>query len=168
MPDPRGERYSLSFANAAGTAGEPLSGAVQLDLLEVDAHYWFALDLGADGFVAIRHDDVPLPRGSLLEVRADGLWAEMVCEVAGEHWTFGLEAFALLLEDREEARTATVGARVPVGYDLEWDTGRVDGELLIGGRTTRRIGCSGVGDFDHLSGDLPTIDWPRWINRLGA
>jgi hypothetical protein len=163
MPTQRGDRYSLSFAHAAGT-GERIRGAVQLDLLERGAHYWFALDLGTDGFVAIRHDDVPLPRGPLVEVRADGLWAEMVCEVAGEHWTFGLEAFALLLDDREEARTATVGTRVPVGYDLEWDTGRVDGELLLGGTAARRIGFTGTGDFEHVSGDLPAIDWSYWID----
>jgi hypothetical protein len=135
-------------------------------LLDPRAHYWFALDLGADGFVAIRHNDVPRPRGPLLEVRADGLWAEMVCEVPDEHWTFGLEGFALLLDDRDEARTATVGTRLPVGFDLEWDTGRVDGELLLGGTLARRIEFTGTGDFDHVTGTVPSIEWPQWLDLV--
>jgi hypothetical protein len=163
MPEPHRDRYTLSFAQPSG-----LRGAVQLELVEGGAHYWFALDLGTDGFVAIRHDDVPLPRGPLLEVRADGLWAEMVCEVPEEHWTFGLEAFGLLHDDREEARTAEVGTRVPVGFDLEWDTGRVDGQLLLGGALARRIEFTGTGDFDHLTGSLAPVEWPEWLDLVGT
>jgi hypothetical protein len=161
MPELQGDRYTLSFAQPDG-----VRGAVLLELLDPRAHYWFALDLGADGFVAIRHNDVPRPRGPLLEVRADGLWAEMVCEVPDEHWTFGLEAFALLLDDRDEARTATVGTRLPVGFDLDWDTGRVDGELLLGGTLARRIEFTGTGDFDHVTGTVPPIEWPQWLDLV--
>jgi hypothetical protein len=161
MSSPRLDRYTLSFVQPSGPRG-----AVQLELLDAGAHYWFALDLRSDGFVAIRHDDVPLPRGPLLEVRADGLWAELVCEVPDEHWTFGLEAFGLLHDDRDEARTAEVGTRVPVGFDLEWDTGRVDGELLLGGTIARRIEFSGTGDFDHVTGNLARIEWPDWLDLL--
>jgi hypothetical protein len=167
MPDERGDRYSLSFAQT-GSGRDDVRGAVQLDVLEREARYWFALDLGVDGFVAIRHDEVPLPRGPLVEVRADGLWAEFVCEVPAEHWSFGLEAFALLFDDRDEARTATVGTRVPVGFDLEWDTGRVDGELLLGGTPTRRIDFSGTGDFDHVAGVVSPVEWSRWLDRLAG
>ena len=134
MPPPRSSSKSATkFATCSGADGalprsrfeqsDGVSGAVQLDLFVDHASYWVYLDLRADGFVAIRHDDVALPRGSLLEVRGDGLWAELVCEVPDEHWSFGLEAFGLRLDDRDEARTAEVGDRVPVGFDLEWDTG---------------------------------------------
>jgi hypothetical protein len=163
MPGHGGERYTLSFAQR-GTAG--LRGGVQLDLLEDPARYWFALDLGDDGVVAIRHDEVPPPRGALIEVRADGLWAEFVCEVPGEHWTFGLEAFALLFTDRDEARTATLGTRLPVGFDLEWDAGRVDGELLLGGAYARRLPFTGTGEFERVTGDLQPIEWSQWLDRL--
>ena len=102
MPTPRSgtepARYALRFEQADG-----VNGAVQLDLYDDHASYWVYLDLGNEGFVAIRHDDVALPRGTLLEVRGDGLWAEIVCEVPDEHWTFGLEAFGLRLDDRDEA-----------------------------------------------------------------
>jgi hypothetical protein len=163
MPELQGDRYTLSFAHAGGQRG-----AILLDVIEPHARYWFALDLGVEGFIAIRHDDVPRPRGPLLELRTDGLWAEIVCEVPGEHWTFGLEAFGLLLDDLDEARTATVGTRLPVGFDLEWDTGRVDGELLLGGTLARRVEFTGEGDFEHATGTVAPIDWPAWLERLAT
>jgi hypothetical protein len=153
------ERYELRFEHRFEPTGG-VDGAVRLELLRDHAVYWMYLDLGADGFVAIRHDDVALPRGGLLELRADGLWAELVCEVPDEHWTFGLEAFGLRFENREEARTADFGERLPVGFDLEWDTGRVVGVLLVG---ARRIAVDGPGSFRHDDGEAPTVAWSGWI-----
>src|SRR3954470_9026339 len=80
------------------------------------------------GFVVVRDDAVPRPRGRALEVRADGLWTEMTCETRDEHWSFGLEAFGLRVDDPDE----TIGERIAVGYDLEWETpDLVHGELLL-------------------------------------
>jgi hypothetical protein len=146
--------YELRFEQPDG-----LNGAVLLELLDERAVYWVALDLPGDGFVVIRHDDVVLPRGRLLEVRADGLWAELVCEVPGEHWTFGLEAFGLRLDDRAEARTATVGERVPVGFDLEWDDGHVVGEVLVG---RGRFDVNGHGAFVAADG-VRGSSWTDWL-----
>ncbi|MEX1008949.1 MAG: hypothetical protein WD271_14035 [Acidimicrobiia bacterium] len=148
-------RYALTFEQSDG-----VNGAAQLDLFGDHASYWVYLDLRDDGFVAIRHDDVPLPRGSLLEVRADGLWAELVCEVPGEHWSFGLEAFGLRLDDRDEARTAEVGERVPVGFDLEWDTGKVIGELLVG---KARNPFDGRGAFEQVTGEPVVRTWADFL-----
>jgi len=157
-------RYALTFEQPDG-----VNGALQLDRFEDHASFWCYLDLRGDGFVAIRHDEVPLPRGSLLEVRADGLWAELVCEVPGEHWGFGLEAFGLRLDSRDEARTAEVGDRVPVGFDLEWDagsvperkTGRVIGELLVG---KARIPFDGRGVFEYVVGAPVLRTWAEWLD----
>jgi hypothetical protein len=146
--------YELSFEQPDG-----VNGAVLFELLDTHAAYWTYLDLGRDGFVAIRHDEVATPRGSLLEIRADGLWAEFVCEVPGVHWTFGLEAFGLRLSDRAEARTAELGERVPVGYDLEWDEGRVVGELLVG---RSRIAVDGHGRFVEADGPRG-VTWADWL-----
>ena len=151
-------RYALTFEQSDG-----VNGAVRLDLFVDHASYWFYLDLLDDGFVAIRHDDVPRPRGSLLEVRADGLWAELVCEVPDEHWSFGLEAFGLRLDGREEARTAEVGERVPVGFDLEWDTGAVVGELLLG---KARFPFDGRGAFEHVAGEPLVRTWADFLDDL--
>ena len=50
------------------------------------------------GPVVVRDHEVPLPRQGL-EVRAEGLWCELWCETPLEHWTYGLEAFAVQLDD---------------------------------------------------------------------
>ena len=150
------QRSELTFADPGG-----VEGAVRADLLGDHAAYWMYVDLGAAGFVAIRQDEVALPRGRLFELRGDGLWAELVCEVPGEHWTFGLEAFGLRHESREEACTADVGERVPVGFDLEWDDGRVVGEVLVG---RRRYAIDGRGRFTQ-DDDAPATSWVDWLRR---
>ncbi len=117
--------WSLAFAGDDG-----VRGSVVLALGDERASYRAELVL-PDGVVVVHDDDVPLPREGSLEVRADGLWAEVVHE-AGDHWSFGLEAFGLRFDTVDEARTSDVGERVPVGLDLEWDRGRVVGDLLVG------------------------------------
>ena len=156
------ERYALAFDQHDG-----VNGAIRLVVFDDHASYWVALDVAEAGFVAIRHDHVSRPRaGTLLEVRSDGLWAELVCEVPDEHWTFGLEAFGLRLDDREEARTAEVGERVPVGFDLEWDEGHVVGELLIG---RSRIPFDGNGTFERVVDDdeQDLAGWADWLALPG-
>ena len=90
--------------------------------------------------LVVDDDEHAAPRpGSVETIRADGLWAELVCETPGEHWSFGLEAFGLIVDDPAD----TVGERVPVGFDLEFEfdgsapspdgviTGSVRGEVLV-------------------------------------
>ena len=163
---------SCSGADARAVRGSrsssPTASTARYGWCVFDDHasYWVALDLGEAGFVAIRHDHVSRPRaGALLEVRADGLWAELVCEVPDEHWTFGLEAFGLRLDDRDEALTADVGERVPVGFDLEWDEGQVLGEILLG---RSRIPFDGTGTFEHVADDSSVTDGLGGLARGGS
>jgi len=149
------EEYRLRFEQPDG-----VNGAVRLAVHDDHAEYWMYVDLGAAGFVVIRQDDVPVPRGPLLEIRGDGLWAELVCEVPDEHWTVGLEAFGLRLADRDEAGTAQVGERVPVGLDLEWDEGRVIGDVLVG---RQRIAVDGRGGFVKDTDAAPSPSWTEWL-----
>jgi hypothetical protein len=138
--------WSLAFRDDHGHAGD-----IHLRLPMQDAppgascSFRATLTVPGVGVVAVHDDDVPLPRvrGSL-EIRAEGLWAELLCETAGEHWSFGLEAFGLRFDTAEEAATSDVGDRVAVGYDLEWETpDRVFGDLLVG-RTTVTIDAHGT------------------------
>jgi len=86
------------------------------------------------GVIVVRDDAVPPPkRNDLLVVRAEGLWAELLCETPGEHWSIGLEAFGVRFDDEAEAATSDRGERIAVGFDVEWETpDRVVGELLVG------------------------------------
>jgi hypothetical protein len=136
MPD----RYALTFSDGARRGeivlGLPRSGRASYEVL---------LELGDLGAIVVRDDDVGLPRGRLLEVRSDGLWAEIIDE-GDDHWSFRLEAFGLRFDTADEARASDVGERVPVGFDLEWDRGQVFGELLAG---RARIAFEGTGTFEH-------------------
>ncbi len=136
--------WRLEFTGADGTRG-----LVQLDLPDDGGRARYEARLSGpelgDGVIVVRDDDVSPPRGRLLEIRADGLWAELVCETAGEHWSFGLEAFGLRFESEEEAATSDVGDRIAVGLDLEWEIpDLVHGELLV---VRDRIPFDGTGTF---------------------
>ena len=158
----RTARYALAFEQQDG-----VNGAVRLVVFDDHASFWVALDLGDERFVAIRHDTVSRPRdGALLEIRGDGVWAELVCEVPDVHWTFGLEAFGLRLHDRDEARTADVGERVPVGFDLEWDEGRVIGTIMID-RTVIPFDGAGTFTLGSVDDDHVLADWAEWLALPG-
>ncbi len=141
--------YRLEFA--ADLDGDGLRGAVELEvpdagLVRFDAQFSGAA-LG-DGLIVVRDAEVPRARSSVLEFRADGLWVEFVCETPGEHWSFGLEAFGLRVDDPAEA----VGERIPVGFDLEWETpDLVHGEVLVG---RARIQVMGTGTLEVDGGQV--------------
>ncbi|MBM36157.1 MAG: hypothetical protein CL460_03170 [Acidimicrobiaceae bacterium] len=56
-----------------------------------------------------------------LEFRAEGIWAQHVCETPLRHWTVGLEAFGVTLDEIEDAMGDQWGTRIGVGLDLEWE-----------------------------------------------
>ncbi len=69
--------------------------------------------------VIAEHDIAGPERG--WEVRASGLWAETVCEEPGRRWSYGLEAFALGVDDPAELLGRGFGHRVPLGWELEME-----------------------------------------------
>jgi hypothetical protein len=117
---------------------------------------------------------VPLPRPGRTEIRAEGLWSALECETPFDHWTVGLEAFAVALDDPAEAWAGERGDRVGLGFDLEWeatapvtaDTAgyrqacRVSGEILVG--PSERLTFDGTGRRAHRWGpaDLPAAGPP--------
>ncbi|HWB38521.1 MAG TPA: hypothetical protein VHA75_21085, partial [Rugosimonospora sp.] len=100
--------------------GSPVGGFVRLTLLPNQGVAWWWTSLLTPRLVAVRDHEVPLPRTGL-EVRADGLWGELVCETPLEHWGIGLEAFGLGYDDLADAWGDEWGERLPVGLDLEWE-----------------------------------------------
>lgn len=141
--------WCCEFAPDTGCAG-----FLRLDLRADEGIAWFWTYLvdvpGVEGIVAVRDHEVPLPRQGL-EIRAEGLWAELWCETPHEHWTFGLEAFGIRLDHADDALRpgGEIGERVPVGLDLEWEAGNVvHGDVLVG---RARVAIDGWGRFveDH-------------------
>jgi hypothetical protein len=126
--------WSLEFSD-----DQSLSGALRLTV-DDGRHSKPAATFDAQvvvpdvGVIVVRDDEVAPPkRDDVLVIRAEGLWAELLCETPGEHWSFGLEAFGVRFDSAAEAATSDRGERVAVGFDLEWETpDRVVGEILVG------------------------------------
>ena len=132
------ESWQLDFAGADG-----LGGFVGLCIYpNLKVAWWWTHLLTAGGLVAVRDHEVAPPRSGL-EVRAEGLWGELVCETPLEHWSVGLEAFGVRYDDPADAWGAEWGERVPVGLDVEWEALRPPAE-------TRLPGPPGAADGGYL------------------
>ena len=137
------------------------------------AWFWAYLFRPGVGPVVVRDHDVTLPRGAALEIRAEALWSELVCETPGEHWSIGLEAFGVALDEADDALRGEIGTRIALGFDFEWETsgapftttragiayeeqpGVVYGEVLLG---RDRIPLETVGRFEHTTGAAAARD----------
>jgi hypothetical protein len=121
--------WSFEFSDDQG-----MQGSLRLAVDDATASFHAQVVVPDVGVVVVHDDDVPPPkRDDVLVVRAEGLWVELLCETPGEHWSVGLEAFGVRFDDEAEAAASDRGERVPVGFDLEWETpDRVVGEVLVG------------------------------------
>ncbi len=152
------------------------------------ARFEFGLVEVAEPSVLIVDHDVLPPRGGGLEIRASGLWAEVVVEEppSGErgHVGVGLEAFGVALDDPEDAWRGGPdhqfrGVRTPVGLDLggesigapvegQWGVGvpcRVVGEVLTADRVVDLDGWGWwlVGECDSVAATaLVRLDDGTW------
>lgn len=173
------ESWYFDFAADDGAVG----GYARLGLCPAlgVAWWWGCLVRAGQPLLAIRHHEVDLPRGDTLEIRADGLWAALHCETPLDHWTVGMETFAVALDDPLDALGDERGQPTPLGFDLEWETAgpgyaypgvtryelscRVTGEVLVG---TDRLVVDGWGQRDHSWGprDWWTFPWTWTAGRL--
>lgn len=63
---------------------------------------------------------IEIPLGQAWELRTSGLWAEQVRERPFDHWSYGLEAFALAIDEPDELTRRGLGHRVPLGWELDF------------------------------------------------
>lgn len=112
------ESWTFDFA----TADASLGGWVAMTLRpnRPTARYEAFLCGPDRDLLAVLDDEVPAPPRDL-EIRTEGLWATHICETPLDHWTIGLEAFALGVDDPAELYGRQLGERVPLGFDLEWE-----------------------------------------------
>jgi len=83
--------------------------------------YQAVLERGAE-LVAVVDDDVPPPRSSSLEIRTEGLWAELIVESAYDHISLGCEAFGLRVDPPLDLSVPLLGDRIAFGLDLGFET----------------------------------------------
>lgn len=170
-PDP-GWEESWSFDFTLPDAS--LGGYVRLATVASTGRAWFWAAVGgrSRSTVALRDHDVDPPRPGSLEVRAPGLWADLVCESPLDHWSVGLEALAVAYGDPFEAWSSERGDPTALGFDLGWEATapavtraggslsgydqacRVEGEVLVG---AERLTIDGWGARSHVWGGGP--DW---------
>ena len=169
-PAPQG--FALADERAHPNAGGPEAWTLALAAPELavlvrgaivpgpdQVQWWTHVLRPGRGPVVVRDHEVPVPRAPGFEVRAEGLWAEMICETPFEHWSYGLESFGLVLDDPADDER---GERIPVGFDIEWERtgdplevpggyaqpGIVHGEVLL----AREV----------LAVDTPAVRLHRW------
>ncbi len=172
------ESWGFDFAAADGSLGGYARLVTYPNL--GTAWFWAALAGAGRPLVLVRDQDVPLPRGASTDVRAEGLWSSITCETPYEHWSVGLEAFGVALDDPGDALAGERGDRVALGLDLEWEstsapfpapaipgpavTGyeqacEVFGDILVG---SERMELTGFGQRDHGWGRCDWWSGPWW------
>lgn len=164
------ECWSFDFRSGDGA----LAGFVALTLWgdPRPAWYWAALVGAGRPYLLVRDLGLAPPRSAASrEVRGDGLWADVNCETPHDHWSVGLEAFGVALDDPDDALGDERGHRTGLGLDLEWEAAgpvvggpgdyaqacRVHGEVLVGaGSRVEASEVDGLGWRRHAWGRL---DW---------
>jgi hypothetical protein len=168
------ESYYFDFAADDASIG----GYVRIGFYPNLGAVWYwgcVVGEGRDLVTVIDHE-VALPASDRsLEVRGSGLWADHTCETPLDHFSLGLEAFGVRVDDPTEVYGRFHGDQVPLGFDLEWETDGeayryptpldryeisclVHGEILIGAET---VDFTGHGQRDHSWGvrDWWTVSW---------
>lgn len=177
MADPAWERRQAELPDVWGldfwAADGSLGGFVALAFHPGVAWYWAALVGEGRPYLLVRELDVRPPRSpSSPEIRAEALWADMNCETPFDHWSYGLEAFGVAMDDPLDALAGERGDRVGLGLDIEWEAsgpvdggdgsyaqpGVVHGEILVGAET---IAFDGVGWRRHEWGGPADGSW--WV-----
>jgi hypothetical protein len=169
--EPAGDGWSETWSFDLASADGELGGWVAFTRHADHAWYHAMLTGPRRQLLAVLDHHVPF-RSNPLEVRTTGLWADHICETPLDHWTLGLETFALGVDDPLELHGRQHGDTVALGFDLEWETDspvvehprpagdagyelacRVHGEVLVGRDV---IDFEGVGRRSHRWGHL---DW---------
>lgn len=120
------------------------------------AWFWAYLAGRDRPLIAVRDHDLELPRTGGLEARGEGLWSALNCETALDHWSVGLEAFAVALDDPLEAYRGERGDRVALGFDLEWEARgpALDSGPFVSGSSGYDQGCDVFGEILLGSGTV--------------
>ncbi len=144
-----GESWYFDFS----TADASLGGFVRLGLYPNLGVLWYWAALVGQGrrLVLVRDHDLELPGGRDLEVRGQGIWSAVNCETPLDHWSIGLEAFAVALDDPAEAYRGERGDLVGLGFDLEWEA---TAPAFVTSRPADGGNSGGYGQACQVSGEI--------------
>jgi len=118
----------------------------------VVARQTLAADRGSFHAVVFRAEAMPLVLVEVAipvanqrwEYRSSGLWVEAVCEDPGVHWSYGLEAFALALDEPDALLGRGYGHRTALGWELDFlADARTPGTADAPGEVESTIGNAG-------------------------
>jgi hypothetical protein len=143
------ESWYFDFAAVDGSLG----GYVRLGYYpNQKVAWWWAYLCGPDrSLVAVRAHEVRLPRTGT-EIRDEGLWACVTTETALEHWSVGLEAFAVALDDPLDAYRGERGDRVAFGLDLEWEAADVPSAAAVLGAPASAVSVGAADSGGPMAG----------------
>lgn len=179
-PRPTTASVGIEWVGPLRADVDVLGGFVRLTRGE-DGYAWaWAAAVGpAIGTIALRDHELGFPRRGHA-VRGDGIWLDLVEETPGEHWSVGLESFALRYATAADALAGERGDRIPFGLELEWEVlpdagdatparvpGRVHGVVLV---EDQRFPIEG-GGFLCLDDALPPVRDPwrcAWHDAEGV
>jgi len=170
------EWWSLAWWSRDASIG----GSVRLELFPRLGRSWlWATCIGPwRRAVSVHEPDAPLVGGDSLELRSTGLWVDLIAQTPGAHFTVGLEAFGVGMDDPAEGFGRGWGERVPLGLDLEWETSApaaplegcdgyvigcvAHGEVLVGSEAVDLDGWGvrshGWGTASRTSADIWVVD----------
>ena len=164
----------------AGTDGAGTGVLTTFGVVPSAGRAWYVAALVRPGHgVAYVGDDEIVRRTDRLSVRRPGLWADHTCEEPFEQWTVANEAYAVELDEPDDALGDSLGdargTTTALAFDLEWyaagsaepawpdgeaarfgyqQRGEIDGVVEVPGGP---ITCSGPAHRVHLWGDIATL-----------
>lgn len=114
------EWWSLAWWSPDASIG----GSIRLEWFPRQGRSWvWATCIGPwRQAVSVHEPEAPSPPAGSLELRSSGLWIDLIAQTPGVHFTAGLEAFGIGMDDPADGFGRGWGARVPLGLDLEWET----------------------------------------------
>lgn len=151
------ESWHLDFADHAAGFG----GFVRLGILANQGVSAVWVGVVGDGrrLVTVVEQHAPVPRAGRLDLRSEALWLDLVCEAPLEHWSVGLEAFGVALDDPGDAFRGLRGDRIGVGLDLGWES---SAEAVSRGTQGYELACEVHGEV--LLGD-EVVTFDGWGSR---
>ena len=155
------ERWTFEAWDKEATFGAV--AAITLVPASRHAWYWSAVVREGHPLLTLVDTELRMPSTSLA-LRGEGLWADHVCETPLEHWTVSNEAFAVALDDPDEALGLQRGDLVPLGFDLEWECADDPWELADGYAIDAMVNGEILIADENLTVDVAGI----WRHRWGA